>query len=196
MSTARRASRQAGIALLLGVAMAACAAEERSASPNLGEPVDPQTLLALDRTVFPDGAGLPEGSGDVSAGETLFAQRCAHCHGAAGEGGSAPELAYAQMPLDSEWPDQTIGSYWPYATTVFDFLRRAMPMEAPGSLTDEETYHLTAYLLHLNGLHERGTPLTREAVIALRMPNRDGFRWVDVQKPPPEVDRATAPAGD
>lgn len=161
--------------------------------PGLGQPLDERTLLALDRTVFPDGTGLPQGSGDVSLGEALFAERCAHCHGEAGAGGTAPELAYAQMPLDSEWPDQTIGSYWPYATTVFDFVRRAMPMEAPGSLSDEQTYHLTAYLLHLNGLHERDAPLTRQVLITLRMPNRDGFRWVDVTKPPPEADRTTAP---
>ncbi len=151
--------------------------------PALGTPVEAERLRSLSRTVFPNGEGLPEGAGDVAAGETLFAQRCAHCHGSAGTGATAPELAYAQMPLDSEYPDQTIGSYWPYATTVFDFIRRAMPMEAPGSLSDSEVYDLTAYLLHLNGLHERDAPLTRKGLIGLKMPNRDSFRWVDVPQP-------------
>ncbi|MEO0973022.1 MAG: c-type cytochrome [Pseudomonadota bacterium] len=158
---------------------AACIASALAAppGPDLGRPLAPENSPAVLASVFPDGTGLPAGEGLASRGESLFTQQCSGCHGPAGVGvgGAGPELAYAQMPLDSEFPDKTIASYWPYATTVWDFIRRAMPMNAPGSLSGSEVYDLTAYLLMLNGLWPKEALLTREALIAIEMPNRDGF---------------------
>jgi cytochrome c len=129
--------------------------------------------------LFPDGAVLPAGRCYVAAGEVLFAARCAACHGPAGIGGVAPELAHGRADLTAEWPDKTIGTYWPFATTLFAFVRRAMPLEAPGSLTDDEVYALTAYLLHLNCLVGADAVIDAAVLAAIRMPNRDGFVPVD-----------------
>jgi cytochrome c len=143
-------------------------------------------IEAIDQTVFADGEGLPPGSGNVAQGNTLFESLCASCHGPAGTGGIGPELAYGRMGLTSEWPDKTIGTYWPYATSLFDFLRRAMPMSAPGTLSDDESYALTAYLLYLNGIVTADTALDATALAHIRMPNRDGFEWIDAQPPQPQ----------
>jgi mono/diheme cytochrome c family protein len=151
--------------------------------PGLGVELSPAQVATLDRTVFPDGAGLPVGSGSVAEGEALFDQRCAACHGPGGRGAVAPELAGGQMALDSEWPDKTIGTYWPYAPTLFDFIRRAMPLNAPGSLSDDQAYALTAYLLHRNDIVPADTRLDAASLPQVRMPNREGFRWVDVPAP-------------
>lgn len=149
--------------------------------PALGERLDPEAIARLPQTIFPDGRGLPSGSGTVQQGALLYSRLCVQCHGPDGRGGSAPELAGGRSPLAGDYPDQNIGNWWPYATTLFDFIRRAMPMFAPGSLSDAECYALTAWLLERNGLWPQDMPLDAAGLGALHMPNRDGFdsQWPD-----------------
>ncbi len=146
-----------------------------SDSPMLGRHATADEVKAMATTVFPNGDGLPTGSGSVVRGAAIYDARCAICHGANGLGGSAESLAGAETSLVDAWPEKTIGTYWPHATTLFDFLRRSMPMDAPGSLTDDDTYAVTAYLLHLNGIVPDTTVLDRETLMRITMPNRDGF---------------------
>ena len=156
-----------------------CAAEDqRSATlegPGLGQPATLEEVAALSMNVFPDGRGLPDGSGSVIQGASLYQSKCIMCHGAYGKGGSAEPLAGAEMGLTGEWPEKTIGTLWPYATTVFDFTRRSMPMTAPGSLSNDETYALTAYLLYLNEIVTEDVVLNKETLMQVKMPNVDGF---------------------
>ena len=148
---------------------------------GLGRPV--RTRDAGTALVFPDGHGLPSGRGSVELGKDVYARACAACHGSQAEGGTADALSGADMALDSTTPDKVIGNYWPYATTLFDFIQRAMPLSAPKSLSTDEVYAVTAYLLFLNGLVGADTTLDAASLAAIEMPNRDGFIWIDV---PPE----------
>ncbi len=151
--------------------------------PALGEPATAAEIAAHDTMVFPDGTGLPAGRGDVATGEVLYGNQCVACHGPGGRGGPGGELAGGSEPLAGDTPDQTIGTYWPYATTLFDFIRRAMPLHAPGSLTNDEVYALCAYLLAENGIISRDTELDAAGLGAIVMPNRDGFIPIDAPRP-------------
>ena len=144
-------------------------------SPKLGRAIDEPPA----RTVYPDGRGLPPGSGSVADGELVYATYCIACHGPNGQGATADELAGGRMALDSDIPDKVIGTYWPFATTLFDFIKRAMPMQAPKILNDDQVYAVTAYLLHLNGVIDESTVLDESNLAAVQMPNRDGFDWID-----------------
>src|SRR5437764_14583297 len=138
--------------LLLGAAALAFAASAAVAeTPNLGKPITPKELEPWDITVMPDGTGLPPGSGTAAQGAPIYAAKCAACHGAKGEGGIAG-LVIGGPPKATLDGGKTIANFWPYATTLFDFIRRAMPYQAPGSLTNAEVYALTAYLLAANKL--------------------------------------------
>lgn len=150
-------------------------------APRLGQPADAATLARLDRTVFPDGRGLPPGRGTAAEGERLYRRHCQACHGAGAQGGTADELV--GDPAAADPGARTLAAYWPYATTLFDFIRRAMPMTAPGSLRDDEVYALSAYLLATDGLWPRDQPLDGPALAALRMPHRAAFRGVDAPFP-------------
>jgi mono/diheme cytochrome c family protein len=158
-------------ALWCGVVGNLAAAPE---GPKLGRPATPQDIAAQDINVFPDGAGLPPGRGTVQQGKAIYEARCVACHGSKGMGGSAEELA-GGAPPNSPHPDRTIGAYWPYATTVFDYVRRAMPYDAPRSLSGDQVYAVTAYLLHLNGLLGEAGELDAKALPEVKMPNRAGF---------------------
>lgn len=158
-------------------------AAESSTSPHLGRAATEADIAAWNLTIYPDGRGLPAGRGTATEGAPLFAQRCAACHGQEGIGGTADELAGGEEPLNSEYPDKNIGTYWPYATTVFDFIRRAMPMDAPGSLEADQIYALTAYLLFRNGLIGEQEEMNPTTLVAVKMPNRDGFIWIDAERP-------------
>lgn len=144
-------------------------------APHLGRPADPQVLARQRLNVFPDGSGLPAGRGTVAEGGALYARHCAACHGRDARGGSAEELAGAVRPLNDPDADRTIGSYWPHATTLFDFIRRAKPMGAPGTLSADEVYALCAWLLHANGVVPADAVMDAQSLPAVRMPNRDGF---------------------
>lgn len=142
--------------------------------PKLGHPLTAQELIGLDIHVFPDGYGLPAGRGTAREGKDIYNTQCASCHGIKGSGGSAGELT-GTSALHGAHPDQTIGNYWPYATTIFDFVRRSMPLNAPRSLSEDQVYAITAYLLHINGLLDEDAVLDAKSLPAIRMPNREGF---------------------
>ena len=167
-------------ALMLGAAAAVAVAADADA-PRLGKPLSPQEAARWDLNVFPDGRGLPAGRGTAVEGATLFAQKCAVCHGPGGRGATAEELAGGTAALTAPSPDTTSGLYWPYATTIFDFTRRAMPMFAPGSLSSDEVYALTAYLLFANGVIAEGDEMNAKSLPAVRMPNRNGFVGIDAK---------------
>ena len=152
---------------------------------GLGAPPDTALLSAWNIDVSPDGAGLPSGRGSVAQGRRVYAVRCAVCHGAEGQGGPMDRLAGGQGTLASERPIKTVGSYWPYAATFFDYVRRAMPFDAPQSLSTDEVYAVTAFVLHLNGIVREDAVLDAATLPAVAMPNRGGF----VRDPRPDVGR-------
>jgi cytochrome c len=145
-----------------------------SAGPNLGKPIEPGDLAAWDIHVLPDGRGLPPGSGTPEQGARIYAQKCAMCHGENGKGGISAALV-GGAPLRTIDTPKTIANFWPYATTVFDFIRRSMPWQEPRSLTDDEVYALTAYILALNKLIGENDAMNAQSLPTVRMPNRDGF---------------------
>lgn len=140
-----------------------------------GQQITQTELAAWNTSIYPDGRGLPAGKGSVQEGEALYALHCVACHGERGIGGSAEELAGGMQGLTGEYPDKTVGTYWPYATTLFDFIQRAMPLYAPGSLSADETYALVAYVLYVNDLIKVDQVLSNETLPAVEMPNQDGF---------------------
>jgi mono/diheme cytochrome c family protein len=156
---------------------------EDAGSPELGEAATATGIAAHNTTIFPGGDGLPTGigTGSVAAGQNLYMQHRIQCHGENGRGAVGGELACGQEPLTGDFPDQNIGTYWPFATTLSDFIRRAMPTTAPGSLSNDQVYGPAAYLLYENQIIERHVILDVDSLAALKMPNRDGFIWVDAQ---------------
>lgn len=145
--------------------------------PGLGVPVDAATLANIDYTIMPNGDGLPAGAGTAEEGAAVYLRHCIACHGEEGEGSVNDRLVGGHGSLDSDRPVKTIGSYWPYATTVFDYVRRAMPLQQPGILSADETYAVTAYLLYLNGIVREDETMTAESLPDVEMPNQNGFSW-------------------
>jgi S-disulfanyl-L-cysteine oxidoreductase SoxD len=141
----------------------------------IGQPIDPKAIAAWDIDIDAAGRNLPAGSGDVAHGKQIFAAKCAACHGANGEGGIGDPLVGGTSTLTSAKPRKTVGSYWPYATTLFDYIRRAMPYNAPQSLSADEVYAVSAYLLYLNKIVPDDTRLDARSLPRVKMPNRDGF---------------------
>lgn len=133
-------------------------------------------VTSLPKHVFADGTGLPDGEGNAEVGKQLYAQHCADCHGSVGQGGRALELVGDRALLASDIPDKGIGVYWPYAPTLFEYVRRAMPPEKPYSLSVNEVYAIVAHLLELNGLADPGVAVDAEYLSNLKMPNIKGFR--------------------
>ena len=144
-------------------------------TPNLGEPIDEEEIAAWDIDILPDGTGLPPGSGTAEQGEPIFAQKCAVCHGANGEGGISFALTGGEPLTNGIDTAKTIGNFWPYATTIFDYTRRAMPWLTPRTLTDNEVYALTAYMLALNDIIDEDDVMNAQTLPQVQMPNRDGF---------------------
>ena len=143
---------------------------------GLGSVATEEEIAGWDIDIRPDGAGLPEGSGSVADGETIYENKCASCHGVFGEGaGRWPKLAGGYDTLTSQRPEKTVGSYWPYASTLWDYIHRAMPFTAPQSLSDAETYAVTAYVLYLNDIVDDEFVLTKDNLPNIDMPNEDGF---------------------
>jgi cytochrome c len=143
--------------------------------PRLGVPATPEEIAGWDISIGPDGAGLPPGSGTAAAGKAVYEAKCLSCHGVEGAGQPNDRLVGGQGTLRDAAPIRTVGSYWPYATTVFDYIRRAMPYVAPHSLTNDETYAVTAYLLALNGIIGEDEIMDAGSLPKVVMPNRDNF---------------------
>ena len=156
-------------------------------SPRYGVGRTPteQDIRALEVTVAPDGTGLPEGSGTAVEGRALFAQRCAKCHGEKATGDVGPALVGGRGTLTTPKPLKTVGSFWPYATSVWNYVNRAMPFNEPGSLTHSQVYAAVAYVLYLNDIVSENEVLNAKTVPKVRMPNRDGF----VSDPRPDIKR-------
>jgi cytochrome c len=142
---------------------------------DFGRPATPDEIKLWDIDVRPDGTGLPQGSGTVVRGKEVYRDNCEVCHGTNGEGGITDRLVGGEGSLASTKPLKTVGSYWPYATTVFDYIRRAMPYPIPGSLSTDDTYAVTAYILSLNGVISADGKVDKDSLPKIKMPNRDGF---------------------
>ena len=161
------------LAALAALAMTLPAAAEPL---GLGRPALPEEVAAWDIDVRPDGAGLPPGSGSALEGEEIYSERCAYCHGDFGEGIDRwPVLAGGQGTLTADRPVKTIGSYWPFASTVWDYVHRAMPFGEAQSLTDDEVYAVTAYILYLNDIVDEDFELSDGNFLEVTMPNEGGF---------------------
>lgn len=144
---------------------------------RVGRPASPETIKSMDLTIFPDGRGLPAGSGTAAKGKDVFKEKCAVCHNEKGEGreGQYPALVGGIGSINTAKPVKTVGSYWPYATTVFDYVRRAMPYDQPGTLKSDEIYAAVAFVLNANGIIGENDELNAASLPKVKMPNRDGF---------------------
>src|SRR5688572_7250178 len=174
---------------LLGVALAACQVADGGdggapASYGIGTPATPAEIAALNTDASPSGVGLPPGSGNATAGAALYQAKCASCHGANGEGvpGNPPGPALIGREPREGFPFgsdpklvRTVGNYWPEATTLFDYIKRTMPLTAAGSLSDDEVYSLTAYILAANEILPAGASLDSASLMAVKMPAKDRF---------------------
>ena len=162
-------NRLVAAALTLGLLAAPAFASD------FGRPATPAEIKLWDIDVAPDGKGLPVGGGTVAQGKQVFADNCAACHGDNGQGGIKDRLAGGQGTLASSAPVKTVGSFWPYATTLYDYIHRAMPYPTPGSLSTDDTYAVTAYILSLNGIVPPDGKVDKDSLPKIKMPNRDGF---------------------
>ena len=142
---------------------------------GLGRAPTAEEIKKWDVTIPPDGRGLPPGSGTVAVGKTIFTERCASCHGENGQDPKYGALVGGHGTLNTARPVRTIGSFWPYATTLWSYINRAQPLDEPGSLTSDQVYAVTAYLLYLNGIVGEHEVLDAATLVKVRMPNREGF---------------------
>ena len=156
----------------------------QAARYGLGRPATEEEIRARDISISPTGLGLPPGHGTAIEGRAVYRSKCASCHGEHGHGNAYyPALVGGQGSLDTSKPLLTVGSYWPYATTVWDYIHRSMPYQRPGTLRPDETYAVTAYILYLNGIVEQKQELNQQSLPKIKMPNRDGF----IPDPRPDV---------
>ena len=170
--------------LLLCAGMLAAGTVALAAEPGYygyGERATPGQIAGWDIDARgEDGVGLPPGSGTVRRGEDVYAEQCAACHGTFGEGeGRFPKLVGGAGTLRDDRPELTVGSYWPFAPTLWDYINRAMPMPAPHTLSADDVYALTAYILNLNDIVPNEFVADRESLPNVKMPNRDNFLWID-----------------
>jgi cytochrome c len=166
-------SHEIMVACIALVALATAAQAE--AKYGIGRVAAPDEIAGWNIDIGRDGRGLPAGSGSVSQGREVFVQQCVACHGDKGEGAVGDRLVGGQGTLATAKPMRTVGSYWPYAPTLFDYIRRAMPQNAPQSLSNDDVYALSAYILNLNGIVPADATLDAKSLATIRMPNRDGF---------------------
>jgi len=170
-------STRSRIAVGTVLTLVACATAQRAdqPAPRFGEPVSAAELARWDISIAPGGAGLPAGSGTAREGLKVYEQHCLACHGAKGVGKPADALAGGIGSLATKTPLRTVGSYWPYSTTLFDYVRRAMPLNNPLSLSDADVYAVSAYVLFLNGIIAEDTVMNAQTLPQVKMPNREGF---------------------
>ncbi|MDP6416240.1 MAG: cytochrome c [Gammaproteobacteria bacterium] len=162
-------------ALLLAWIAASSFLSSSQETVRLGTPISEDQLENFDLVAPPDGSGFPTGNGTARQGKAVFDTRCATCHGSNGEGTSGNTIIVGGDMHSEENPLRTVGSFWPYASTIFDYVRRAMPANAPKSLSNTEVYQVTAYVLFLNGIIDEDTVLNSETLQSVEMPNADGF---------------------
>jgi S-disulfanyl-L-cysteine oxidoreductase SoxD len=165
--------RVVAFAAVLALGLAQAPAQE--SKHHIGRVPTPDEIKAWDISIPPDGTGLPAGQGNVEEGAKVYQARCQECHGAAGKGGDEGALVGGHDTLATEKPLKTATGYWPYATTLFDYTRRAMPFKNPGTLSDSQVYAVVAYLLSLDGIIEKDAVMDAETLPQVKMPNRDGF---------------------
>lgn len=158
-------------------------------SYGIGHKPTVEEIKAWDIAIGPDGKELPPGHGTVAAGKEVYTKRCLECHGAEGKAGKFDVLVGGQGTLKSEKPMKTIGSYWPYATTLWDHIHRAMPFDRPGTLSIDQVYDVTAYLLYLNGIIGENEVMDAVSLPNVKMPNRNGF----VPDPRPDIPQSKHP---
>ena len=187
MST-RRLWWSAGIGALIAMAGVWPAAAQLP-TYGVGRPPTAEEVKAWALTIPSEGQGLPPGSGTAALGKPIFMERCASCHGETGENPKYSRLVGGHGTLTTDKPVRTIGSFWQYATTLWSYIRRAQPFDEPGSLTADQVYAVTAYLLHLNGIIGEQDVMDAKTLPLVKMPNRDGF----VPDPRPDVGRTTVP---
>lgn len=173
MRTMPKRVARAGLALACLVAASGYTAAQTSF--GIGRTPTAAEMAGWNIDVEPDGRNLPRGQGTVAHGKEVFDAQCASCHGAKGEGGLGDRLVGGQGTLGTDKPVKTVGSYWPYATTLFDYIRRAMPLNAPQSLSNDDVYAVAGYVLYLNGLVPENATLDARTLTAVHMPNREGF---------------------
>ena len=161
--------------LVLALAFMLAATVAAADGPNLGKPISEAEIAPWDISIMPDGTGLPAGSGTAARGAKLYAELCSACHGDNGKGTPHGAAVVGGPPRASLDGGKTIRNYWPYATTLFDYIRRAMPYPQPNSLSNDDAYALTAYILALNQLIGENDAMTAQTLPQVRMPNRDGF---------------------
>ena len=160
---------------------------------RLGRSASAEEVKQRDVTTLPNGDGLPEGRGTAAQGEAVYRDKCAACHGPNGEGSpQGTQLVGGVGSLASDNPVRTVGSYWPYATSVWDYIHRAMPLNQPGSLSADDTYGVTAFLLNRNKIIEASEVMDKESLPKVRMPNRDGF----IPDARPDIGKGSSSAGD
>jgi cytochrome c2 len=181
--------------LLSALCFVACAILQAQTKPGgLGRPASAEELKQRDITVLSTGAGLPDGNGTAAQGEAVYRDKCAACHGPNGEGNmpQGPPLVGGIGSLATDNPVRTVGSFWPYATSVWDYIHRAMPLTQPGSLSADDNYAVTAFLLNRNKIIEASEVMNKESLPKVRMPNRDGF----IPDARPDVGKNSHTSGD
>jgi cytochrome c len=142
---------------------------------HVGRPATAEEIKSADQFMAPGGTGLPPGKGTAAEGRDIYSRRCARCHGAQGQGDEEGPLAGGTGSLKSAKPLKTVGSFWPYATTIYDYVHRAMPFDNPGLLDANQTYAVTALILHMNGIIGEKDEINAQTLPKVKMPNRDGF---------------------
>lgn len=172
------------IAAMTCLGMLASTAALAAERYNLGRPVLSQELAGWNIDIRPDGAGLPHGKGSVKSGKEIYVTTCAGCHGEKGEGKPMDRLVGGFGTLSTKAPIKTVGSYWPYSSTLFDYIRRAMPFNAPQSLSNDDVYSVAAYILYLNNIVPENAVLDENTFPKIQMPNRNGFTSAD---PRPDI---------
>lgn len=176
-------SKSVSLALLLALVAAPALAQSQPRQYGIGQPATPEQIAGWDIDVRPDGQGAPPGQGSVKAGEKIYLERCAACHGEFGESaGRWPQLAQGKGTLATNDPVKTVGSYYPYVSSVFDYIRRAMPFGDAQSLSNDELYAVTAYVLNLNDIVDDNFVLSKQTWQTVKMPNQGGFFDDDRQK--------------
>jgi S-disulfanyl-L-cysteine oxidoreductase SoxD len=184
-------TREFCLFLLMVLALGLSAPAQAQNHYGIGRLATPAEIAGWNIDIGRNGENLPEGSGSVSHGHEIFDQQCAACHGAKGEGGVGDRLVGGQGTIATPKPVKTVGSFWPYAPTLFDYIRRAMPQNAPQSLGNDDVYAVSAYILNMNGLLPADATLDAKTLSAIKMPNRNMF----IGDPRPDVKNPACESG-